>query len=77
VFLHPELFEEAATGPLRVRDENEILVAPLALLNSDPEIRPAAIRRLVGKFDTLPIGLRSLFTPRALVEPAQGVRSVR
>ena len=51
VFLHPEWFEAAAAGPLRVRDENQILVAPLALLNSDPESRPAAIRRLVGKFD--------------------------
>jgi hypothetical protein len=38
-------------GPLRVRDENEILVAPPPLLNSDPESRPAAIRRLVGTFD--------------------------
>jgi hypothetical protein len=51
VFLHPELFEAVAAGPLRVRDENEILVAPPPLLNSDPESRPAAIRRLVGKFD--------------------------
>lgn len=48
---HPELFEAAAAGPLRVRDENDILVAPPPLLNSDPESRPAAIRRLVGKFD--------------------------
>jgi hypothetical protein len=48
---HPELFVAAAAGPLRVRDENEILVAPPAFLNSDPEGRPAAIRRLVGKFD--------------------------
>jgi hypothetical protein len=47
---HAELFEAAAVGPLRVRDENEILVAPPPL-NSDPESRPAAIRRLVGKFD--------------------------
>jgi Domain of unknown function (DUF3883) len=51
VFLHLELFEAAAAGPLRVGDENEILVAPPAFLNSDPESRPAAIRRLVGKFD--------------------------
>jgi hypothetical protein len=51
VFLHPELFEATGAGPLRVRDENEILVAPPAFLNSDPESRPAAIRRLVGKFD--------------------------
>jgi uncharacterized protein DUF3883 len=48
---HPGLFEAAAAGPLRVRDENEILVAPPPLLNSDSESRPAAIRRLVGKFD--------------------------
>jgi uncharacterized protein DUF3883 len=48
---HAELFEAAAVGPLWVRDENEILVAPPPLLNSDPESRPAAIRRLVGKFD--------------------------
>jgi Domain of unknown function (DUF3883) len=48
---HPGLFEAAGAGPLRVRDENDILVAPPALLNSDPESRPAAIRRLVGKFD--------------------------
>lgn len=47
---HPELF---TTGdrPLRVPDEADILVAPPAFLNSDPEDRPAAIRRLVGKFD--------------------------
>jgi hypothetical protein len=48
---HPELFVAAGAGPQRVRDENEILVAPPAFLNSDPESRPAAIRRLVGKFD--------------------------
>jgi Domain of unknown function (DUF3883) len=48
---HPELFVAAGAGPLRVRDESEILVAPPAFLNSDPENRPAAIRRLVGKFD--------------------------
>ncbi|MFC7699495.1 DUF3883 domain-containing protein [Bradyrhizobium sp. GCM10028915] len=47
---HPELFTIGA-GPLRVRDESDILVAPPAFLNSDPEHRPAAIRRLVGKFD--------------------------
>jgi hypothetical protein len=45
------LFVAAGAGPLRVKDENEILVAPPAFLNSDPESRPAAIRRLVGKFD--------------------------
>jgi hypothetical protein len=48
---HPELFTTARAGPLRVRGEDEILVAPPAFLNSDPEHRPAAIRRLVGKFD--------------------------
>jgi len=32
-------------------DDATILVAPPAFLNSDPEQRPAAIRRLVGKFD--------------------------
>ena len=47
---HPELFT-AGAGPLRVRNEDEILVAPPAFLNSDAERRPAAIRRLVGKFD--------------------------
>ena len=47
----PVFFEAAATGPLRFRDENEILVAPPALLNNDIESRPAAIRRLVGRFD--------------------------
>lgn len=51
VLRHPELFTGAGSGPLRVRDENDILVAPPAFLNSDPEDRPAAIRRLVGKFD--------------------------
>jgi hypothetical protein len=49
--LHPELFVAEGAGPLRVRAEGEILVAPPAFLNSDPEQRPAAIRRLVGKFD--------------------------
>lgn len=48
---HPELFVAARPGPLRVRDDDDILVAPPAFLNSDPESRPAAIRRLVGKFD--------------------------
>jgi hypothetical protein len=48
---HPELFEPGAVEPLPVKDEDEILVAPPPLLNSDPEDRPAAIRRLVGKFD--------------------------
>ncbi|WP_244486458.1 DUF3883 domain-containing protein [Bradyrhizobium viridifuturi] len=47
---HPELFTIGA-GPLRVPDESDILVAPPAFLNSDPEQRPWAIRRLVGKFD--------------------------
>jgi hypothetical protein len=48
---HPEIFTAAGSGPLRVRDGDEVLVAPPAFLNSDPEQRPAAIRRLVGKFD--------------------------
>lgn len=48
---HPEIFTAVGAGPLRVRSEGDILVAPPALLNSDPADRPAAIRRLVGKFD--------------------------
>jgi hypothetical protein len=48
---HPELFTATGTEPLRVKNEDGILVAPPAFLNSDPESRPAAIRRLVGKFD--------------------------
>jgi hypothetical protein len=48
---HPELFTTAEIGPLRVRDEHEVLVAPPAFLNSDPEQRPEAIRRLIGKLD--------------------------
>jgi hypothetical protein len=51
VFLHPELFVAAGPGPLPIPDESKILVAPPAFLNSDPESRPAAIRRLIGKFD--------------------------
>jgi hypothetical protein len=51
LLLHPELFVAVGPGPLRARDESDILVAPPAFLNSDPESRPAAIRRLVGKFD--------------------------
>jgi Domain of unknown function (DUF3883) len=51
LLLDPEWFEAAAAGPLRVRDENDILVAPPPQLNSEPESRPTAIRRLVGKFD--------------------------
>jgi Domain of unknown function (DUF3883) len=47
----PELFVADGARPLPVRNENEILVAPPAFLNSDPESRPAAIRRLIGKFD--------------------------
>jgi Domain of unknown function (DUF3883) len=62
---HPELFVAAGTGPLRVRDENEILVAPPALLNSDPESRPAAIRRLVGKFDPAARDARNRYLGRA------------
>ncbi|MET3299054.1 DUF3883 domain-containing protein [Bradyrhizobium diazoefficiens] len=49
--LHPELFVAEGAGPLRVRDEDEILVTPPAFLNSNQEQRPVAIRRLVGKFD--------------------------
>jgi hypothetical protein len=48
---HPDLLKLAAPGPLRIRNDNDILVAPPPLLNSDLESRPAAIRRLVGKFD--------------------------
>jgi hypothetical protein len=48
---HPDLLTLAAPGPLKIRNDDEILVAPPPLLNSDPESRPAAIRRLVGKFD--------------------------
>lgn len=48
---HPEIFMVGEGSPRRVRDEDDILVAPPAFLNSDPEERPAAIRRLVGKFD--------------------------
>uniref|UniRef100_Q07NQ7 Protein NO VEIN C-terminal domain-containing protein n=1 Tax=Rhodopseudomonas palustris (strain BisA53) TaxID=316055 RepID=Q07NQ7_RHOP5 len=51
LLLHPELFMDAAAGPLRIPNEDGILVAAPAFLNSDPESRPAAIRRLVGKFD--------------------------
>jgi hypothetical protein len=36
---------------LPLRNDDDILVAPPVFLNSDPEQRPAAIRRLVGKFD--------------------------
>jgi hypothetical protein len=45
ILQHPELFEATAAGPLQARDENDILMAPPPLLNSDPESRPAAIRR--------------------------------
>jgi hypothetical protein len=47
---HPEIFV-TGDAPLRVRDEDELLVTPPAFLNSDPKDRPAVIRRLVGKFD--------------------------
>jgi Domain of unknown function (DUF3883) len=47
---HPELLKLATPGPLRIRNEDDILVAPPPL-NSDPENRPAGIRRLIGKFD--------------------------
>ncbi|MDH2403260.1 DUF3883 domain-containing protein [Bradyrhizobium sp. SSUT18] len=48
---HPDLLNLAKPGAIRIPDERDILVAPPAFLNSDPEQRPAAIRRLVGKFD--------------------------
>jgi hypothetical protein len=48
---HPELFDSAAEAPLRGRSESDIMVAPPPLLNSRPEDRPAAILRLVGKFN--------------------------
>jgi hypothetical protein len=48
---HPELLETAAPGAFAIPDEAAILVDAPALLNSDPADRPAAIRRLVGKFD--------------------------
>jgi hypothetical protein len=48
---HPDLLKLATPGPLRIRNEDDILVAPPPLLNSDPENRPAGIRRLIGKFD--------------------------
>jgi Domain of unknown function (DUF3883) len=47
----PELFNSPAEAPLRSRNDSEILVAAPPLLNSRPEDRPTAIRRLVGKFD--------------------------
>jgi hypothetical protein len=49
---HPDVLTLAAPGPpLRIRNDDDILVAPPPLLNSDPESRPAGIRRLIGKFD--------------------------
>jgi hypothetical protein len=47
----PELFQKGAAEPLPVRDEDALLVEPPQLLNSDPQSRPAVIRRLMGKFD--------------------------
>jgi hypothetical protein len=38
---HPDLLKLATPGPLRIRNEDDILVAPPPLLNSDPENRPA------------------------------------
>jgi len=51
LILHPDLLNLAKPGAIKTPAERDILVAPPALLNSDPESRPAAIRRLVGKFD--------------------------
>lgn len=48
---HPDLLKLAKPGAVKIPAEHDILVAPPAFLNSDPESRPAAIRRLVGKFD--------------------------
>jgi hypothetical protein len=48
---HPDLLTLAAPGPLHIHNDDDILVAPPPLLNSDPENRPAGIRRLIGKFD--------------------------
>jgi hypothetical protein len=48
---HPELLNLAKPGAIRILAEQDILVAPPPLLNSDPESRPAGIRRLIGKFD--------------------------
>jgi hypothetical protein len=49
---HPDILSLATPGPAaRIRNDNDILVAPPPLLNSDPESRPAGIRRLIGKFD--------------------------
>jgi hypothetical protein len=49
--LHPDLLNLAKPDAIKIPGEHDILVAPPALLNSDPENRPAGIRRLVGKFD--------------------------
>lgn len=51
LFQHPELLAATGSGPLLVRDEDDVLVSPPASMNRDPEQRPAAIRRLIGKFD--------------------------
>jgi hypothetical protein len=48
---HPDVLSLAAPGPVRPRTDDDILVAPPAFLNSDPESRPAGMRRLIGKFD--------------------------
>jgi Domain of unknown function (DUF3883) len=48
---HPDVLSLAAPGPVPIRNDGDILVPPPALLNSDPESRPAGIRRLIGKFD--------------------------
>ena len=48
---HQELLRTDPIAPLRIPNEDGILVAPPAFLNSDPESQPAAIRRLINKFD--------------------------
>jgi hypothetical protein len=48
---HPDVLSLATPGPVRIRKDDDILVVPPPLLNSDPESRPAGIRRLIGKFD--------------------------
>lgn len=47
----PDLLNLAKPGTIKIPAERDILVAAPAFLNSDPEQRPAAIRRLIGKFD--------------------------
>ena len=42
LILHPDLLNLAKPGAIKTPAERDILVAPPALLNSDPESRPAA-----------------------------------